>query len=129
MNKFNLLILFFLLSFGIISANAQSGSAYLKVFVHAGRIGNSSTSLEDVKVIMRPLDVWSGNKKSIAAKSENTGYYSFGGSFGEYELTVSAKGFQTYRTNVYLPSSVSYTFGVRLHEIKKKETETKNKSR
>lgn len=132
MNKFNLLIfLCFLcfLCFGVISANAQSGSAHLKVFVHAGEIGNSGVSLEDVKVVLRPLDVWSKSMQTVEAESENNGYYSAEVSFGEYELTVSADGFQTYRAIVYLPSSVSFTWGVRLHEIEKESKELRKKNK
>ena len=40
MKKLNLLILLCLLSFGVISANAQSGLGGLKVFVKCGGIGN-----------------------------------------------------------------------------------------
>lgn len=119
MNKTKLFFSFLLLVCGVTYANSQSGAAQLRVFVHAGRIGNSDVGLKNVKVIMRPIEAWNKNMKTVEAESENNGYYKTGVSFGEYELTVSADNFQTYRAIVYLPASSSFTCGVRLHEVEK----------
>lgn len=77
---------------------------------------------------MRPIDAWNKNMKTVEAESENNGYYTAGVSFGEYELTVSADNFQTYRAIVYLPSSVSFTCGVRLHEVENESPKPKSEN-
>ncbi len=110
----------FLIVVGAGLAKAQSGTANLKVYVHAGKIGQSSIQPKAVKVILRPIEAWSGSKKVEEAESKNNGYYFAVVSFGEYELTVSAKGYETYRAVIYLPSSVTFVTGVRLHETEKK---------
>ena len=130
MNKLNLLILLCLSSFGVISANAQSGSAGLKVYVKCGKISNDGCSVAIAKVTLRPIEVWSKSTETVEMTvDEGDGYHSAEVSFGEYELVIAAKGFETYRTTVYIPSSNSLKWGVRLHEVKKKKILPKTKLR
>ena len=129
MKKLNLLILLCLLTFGVVSANAQSGSAGLKVFVKCGKVRNDGCSVSNAKVTLRPIEVWSKSTKTVemTVDSDN-GYYSAEVSFGEYELIIVANGFETYRTTVYIPSSNFLEWAVRLHEIKKKSVDRKSKT-
>lgn len=129
MNKTKLFFALFLLICGLTCANAQSGTANLEVYVHAGKIGQSSVRLKDVKVILQPVEAWSGSRKASEAESQNNGYYFAVVSFGEYELTVSAKGYETYRAVIYLPSSVNFVTGVRLHEIRENRVGAKTGKR
>ena len=123
MNKLNLLILLCLLSFGVISANAQSGFGGLKVFVKCGGIGNDGCRAKKIKVTLQPIEVWSESTKTVEMiLDSDDGYYSAEVSFGEYELVIAAKGFETYRTTVYIPSSNFLEWAIRLHEVKKKKT-------
>ncbi len=127
MNKFNLFIFMCLLSFGVLSANAQSGTAGLKVYVKCGGVGNDGCSVSNAKVTLRPSEAWNKSTKIVEMKSEEEDYYSAEVSFGEYELEISAKGFATYKTTVYLPSSNFYEWGVRLHKVKEKPINPKKK--
>ena len=128
MNKLNLLILLCLLTFGVLSANAQSGSAGLKVFVKCGGVGNDGCRAKKVKVTLRPIEVWSKSTETVEMNSDSDGYYSAEVSFGEYELMIVANGFETYRTTVYIPSSNFLEWAVRLHEIKKKSVDRESKT-
>jgi hypothetical protein len=115
---------FFILS---VSISAQSGSAGLKVFVKCGKISNDGCSVSNAKITLRPIEVWNKSTEIVEMKSDSEGYYSAQVSFGEYELEISAKGFETYKTTAYLPSSNFYEWGVRLHEVKKKSEKPQDK--
>jgi hypothetical protein len=98
------------------SVSAQSGAGRLKGFV-ANSIKNSSAI--DATVELRAIKNWSGTK-SVDSVQTNAGYYDLEVSFGYYLLTISAKGYKTYQTKVFIPSSSTLEWGTILEkEIKK----------
>ena len=99
----------------------SSGVGGLKLFVKCGGIGNDGCRAKTIKVTLQPIEAWSKSTETVEMTvDEDDGYYSAEVSFGEYELIIAAKGFETYRATVYIPSSNSLKWGVRLH-LKKKE--------
>ena len=95
-----------------VSVSAQSGSAILKGFVASG-IKNSSAI--EATVELRAIENWS-KTKSVDTVQTNGGYYEFEVSFGYYLLTISAKGYETYQTKVYIPSSNTLNWGTILEK-------------
>lgn len=83
------------------TAFAQSGTGRLKGFV-ANDI--RSDSAIDATVKLRAIRNHSRTKEVETTKTTG-GYYDLEVSFGYYLLTISAKGYQTYQTKVYIPSS------------------------
>ena len=57
---------------------------------------------------------------SYDAKTDEHGFYDFNvPSLGRFELTISASGFQTYTTEVYLSSDVMANLPVQLKSLNK----------
>lgn len=98
-------------------ANAQSGKGYLKGFVKCGGIGNDGCVVAGATVVLRPIENWSKSTQDVVVETDKDGYFSTSASFGEYELIISAFGYDTYQTTVYLPSSKNLEWAVRLHKI------------
>lgn len=114
MNKILLTIIAtFILS---LSVSAQSGSALLKGFVASG-IKNGSAI--DATVELRAIES-NSKTKSVDTVQTKYGYYEFEVSFGYYLLTISAKGYETYQTKVYIPSSSTLNWGTILEKSKPK---------
>ena len=114
MNKIILsVIACFILSW---SVSAQSGSGRLKGFV-ASSIKNGSAI--DAKVELRAIENHSGTKSVETTKTKG-GYYDLEVSFGYYLLTISANGYETYQTKVYIPSSSTLEWATILEKRPKK---------
>ncbi len=115
MNKILLTIIAtFILS---LSVSAQSGSGRLKGFVN-NSIKNDSITI-DAKVELRAIENNSKTKSVDTVQTKN-GYYEFEVSFGYYLLTISAKGYATYQTKVYIPSSSTLNWGTILEKSEPK---------
>ena len=95
-----------------VSIFAQSGSARLKGFV-ATSIKNGSAI--DATVELRAIEN-NSKTKSVETVQTKGGSYDFEVSFGYYLLTISAKGYETYQTKVYIPSSVTLNWGTILEK-------------
>ncbi len=101
-----------------LSVSAQSGSAGLKGFI-ASSIKNGSAI--DATVELRAIEN-NSNTKSVDTVQTKNGYYDFEVSFGYYLLTISAKGYETYQTKVYIPSSSTLEWGTILEKSKPQKT-------
>ena len=97
-----------------LSVFAQSGAGGLKGFVASG-IKNGSAITATVE--LRAIENWAENK-SVDTVQTKDGYYEFEVSFGYYLLTISAKGYETYQTKVYIPSSNYLNWGTILEKSK-----------
>ncbi len=118
MNKILLTIIAaFILS---LSVSAQSGAGRLKGFVN-NSIKNDSITI-DATVELRAIENWARNN-SVDSVQTKDGYYDIEVSFGYYLLTISAKGYETYQTKVYIPSSSTLNWGTILE---KSETKSDN---
>jgi hypothetical protein len=114
MNKILLIVIaVFILS---LSVSAQSGSGRLKGFVASG-IKNGSAI--DATVELRAIEN-NSNTKSVDTVQTKDSYYDIEVSFGYYLLTISAKGYETYQTKVYIPSSSTLNWGTILEKSKPK---------
>ena len=114
---------------GLFSANlfAQSGTGTIKGFIKCGGIGNDGCHVSHAKITLRPIENWSKSTNDINFESDEDGYFNQAASFGEYQLIISAEGYETYQTSVYIPSSVTLNWGVRLHKADSPKNETKGK--
>jgi hypothetical protein len=110
MNK--ILITIFATFFLSLSVSAQSGKGALKGFV-ASSIKNGSAI--DARVELRAIEN-NSNTKSLDIVQTKDGYYDIEVSFGYYLLTISAKGYKTYQTKVYIPSSSTLNWGTLLEK-------------
>ena len=97
----------------ILSGNcsAQSGLGGLKGFV--------ASSIKNGSAINKAIVVLTAIKNNSNTKSTDTvltinGYYKFEVSFGYYQLTILAKGYKTYITTVFIPSSTWLEWGTLL---------------
>ena len=98
MNKIILTIIAtFILSLSIF---AQSGVGRLKGFVNNSFKNDSITV--DATVELRAIEN-NSKTKSVETVQTKGGYYDIEVSFGYYLLTISAKGYATYQTKVYIP--------------------------
>lgn len=102
---------------------AQSGKGYLKVYVKCGEIRNDGCVVPSAKVILRPIENWSKSTADVVSETDQDGYASTSVSFGEYELIISAEGYRTYQTTVYIPSSKKLEWAVRLHKAEESKVE------
>lgn len=95
--------------------SAQSGLGLLEGFV-ADNIKNNSAIEANVE-----LKSIRNNSKTNITQSVKTkkGYYSIEVSFGYYLLTISAEGYETYQTKVYIPSSSPLKWGTILEKLPK----------
>lgn len=125
--RVKLLILFCLLFFTATISFAQSGKGYLKGFVKCGKIGNDGCVVAKAKIVLRPIENWSKSTADVISETDKDGYFSTSASFGEYELIISAEGFQTYQTSVYIPSSKNLEWAIRMHKVEKNSAKTKAK--
>lgn len=116
--RFKLLIFFSIAFFAVTNSFAQSGLGAIKVYVKCGRIGNDGCVVAEAKAILRPIENWSKSAEDIVGKTDKDGYFSQAVSFGEYKLIISANGYKTYQTTVYIPSSKNLEWAVRLHKVK-----------
>jgi hypothetical protein len=98
-----------------LSVSAQSGRGALKGFVN-NSIKNDGITV-DATVELRAIENWA-RKKSVHTVQTKDGYYEFQVSFGWYLLTISAKGYETYQTKVYIPSSSTLEWGTILEKSK-----------
>jgi hypothetical protein len=101
----------FILSFSVF---AQSGTGTLKGFV-ASSIKNGSAI--DAKVELRAIENWAKTNQVETVQTKDS-YYEIEVSFGYYLLTISAKGYETYQTKVYIPSSSTLEWGTILEKSK-----------
>lgn len=113
-----ILLLLCLAFFAVANSFAQSGLGAIKVYVKCGRIGNDGCVVADAKTILRPIENWSKSTEDIVGKTDKDGYFSQTVSFGEYKLIISANGYKTYQTTVYIPSSKNLEWAIRLHKVK-----------
>ena len=114
MNKIILTIVAtFILS---LSISAQSGVGRLKGFVASG-INNGSAIAATVE--LRAIENWANNN-SVETVQTKGNYYDIEVSFGYYLLTISAKGYETYQTKVYIPSSNTLEWGTILEKSQPK---------
>ena len=97
-----------------LSVFAQSGQGVLKGFVTAG-IRDSSAIAATVE--LRAIKNWS-KTESVETIEAKDGYYEFETSFGNYLLTISAKGYEPYQTKVFIPSSSTLSWGTLLERTK-----------
>ncbi len=95
-----------------LSISAQSGTGGLKGFV-ASSVKNGSAI--DATVELRAIENHSDTKSVDTVQTKN-GYYEIEVSFGYYLLTISAKGYETYQTKVYIPSSSTLKWGTILEK-------------
>ena len=102
---------------------AQSGKGYLKVYVKCDEIRNDGCVVPSAKVILRPIENWSKSTADVVSETDQDGYASTSVSFGEYELKISAEGYRTYQTTVYIPSSKKLEWAVRLHKAEESKVE------
>ena len=100
-----------------LSSSAQSGVGRLKGFV-ANSIKNGSAMGATVE--LRAIENWSGTKP-LNTMQTKAGYYDFEVSFGYYLLTISAKGYKTYQTKVFIPSSSTLEWGTILEKVTPKK--------
>ena len=100
-----------------VSVSAQSGAGRLQGFV-ANSIKNGSAM--DAIVELRAIENWS-KTKSVDTVQTKAGYYDFEVSFGYYLLTISAKGYKTYQTKVFIPSSSTLEWGTILEKVTPKK--------
>lgn len=115
MMRIKLIIFCCITLFAATNSFAQSGKGGLKVYVKCGKIGNDGCSVTNAKIILRPIENWSKSTDDVSVKIDKDGYFSADVSFGEYELIISADGYDTYQTTFYISSSVELKWGVRLH--------------
>lgn len=101
----------------IVNSSAQSGNGYLKGFVKCDGIGNDGCVVARALVVLRPIENHSKSKEDVVAQTDGDGYFSTSASFGEYELIISAEGYDNYQTTVYIPSSKALEWAVRLRKI------------
>lgn len=112
----------FCLAFAL-SAAAQSGVGGLKGFI-TGSIENGY-AIRGAKVELCAIENNSKTDTMETVMTDQNGQYDFEVSFGYYLLTISAKGYQIYRTKVFIPSSVNLEWGTLLE--KEPEKKPKNK--
>lgn len=86
-----------------VTSFSQSGVGGIKGFVASGFRNGSAIK---AKVELTVIENHSKTKDGASATTEN-GYYDLTVSFGYYILTISAEGYNTYTTKVYIPSSSS----------------------
>ena len=98
----------------ILSGNcsAQSGLGGLKGFVTSS-IKNGST-INKATVILTAIENNENTKTITKALTDQNGQYKFEVSFGFYKLTILAKGYKTYSTTVFIPSSTWLEWGTLL---------------
>lgn len=97
-----------------LSAAAQSGIGGLRGFVTDSRRGASAA--EGASVELRSIENHSGTEVLEKATTDKNGEYKIWVSFGYYTLTISKKGYQTYQTKIYIPSSVELRWGTLLEK-------------
>jgi hypothetical protein len=105
-----------------VSISAQSGAGRLKGFVN-NSISNDGITI-DATVELRAIENWA-KTKSVDTIETKGGYYEIQVSFGWYLLTISAKGYETYQTKVYIPSSSTLEWGTLLEKSKPKKVKSK----
>lgn len=115
MNK-SLLIIIFTILLPVTFANAQSGTGGLKGFIKCGGIRNATCVVEKAQITLRPIENWRKTNEDINVEADARGYFDTRVSFGEYLLIISADGYETYQTSVYIPSSVHLNWSVRLYK-------------
>ncbi len=115
--RVKLLILCCLTLFAASISLAQSGKGYLKIYVKCGEVRNDGCVVSGAKVILRPIENWSKSTADVVSETDRDGYSSTAVSFGEYELIISAEGYDTYQTTVYIPSSKKLEWAVRLRKL------------
>lgn len=118
-----LLISLCLLILTVTTSFAQSGKGYLKIYVKCGEIRNDGCVVSGAKIVLRPLENWSKSSADVVSETDKDGYFSTSVSFGEYELIISAEGYKTYQTTVYIPSSKNLEWAVRLHQAEESKVE------
>ena len=104
--------------------SAQSGTGRLKGFVASG-IKNGSAI--DASVELRAIEN-NSKTKSVDTVETTGGYYDISVSFGYYLLTISAKGYETYQTKVYIPSSSTLNWGTILEKSTPKVSKVRKKN-
>lgn len=127
--RVKILFLLCLLFFTATISFAQSGKGYLKGFVKCGKIGNDGCVVANAKIVLRPIENWSKSTQDVVSETDKDGYFSTSASFGEYELIISAEGFQTYQAKIYIPSSKNLEWAVRLHKVERNSAKTKPKEK
>ena len=98
----------------ILSTNcsAQSGLGGLKGFVTSS-IKNGS-AINNAIVVLTAIENNENTKTTTKVFTDQNGQYKFDVSFGYYKLTILAKGYKTYSTTVFIPSSTWLDWGTLL---------------
>lgn len=95
---------------------AQSGLGELNGVVSSG-VKNQSV-IAGAKVELRPIEAHNKSTEISTTKTDQNGEYKLEVSFGYYWLIISAKGYETYRTKAFIPSSNVLRWGTILEKIK-----------
>jgi hypothetical protein len=100
-----------------ISVSAQSGRGSMSGYV-TSRVGNGG--VPKVKIEIEPIETISSRATSRTAVTDDNGLYEMlQVTMGEYLLKISAEGYETYQTKMFIPSDGHLMWGTLLH--KKKE--------
>jgi hypothetical protein len=106
-----------------LGASAQSGLGSIRGFV-VGGIHNDS-SLAGVNVELRAIENHSHTESVSKYVTDGDGFYEIEVSFGYYLLTISAEGYVTYQTKVFIPSSRRLEWGTMLEKSSKRPEKPK----
>jgi Carboxypeptidase regulatory-like domain len=99
-------------------APAQSGRGSLQGYV-TSRVGNGG--IPDVKIEIDSIETISGRKENRETNTDENGRYEMlQVTMGEYLLTISAPGYETYQSKIFIGSDMRVVLGTLLH--RKKET-------
>jgi hypothetical protein len=98
------------------ASQAQSGRATLRGWVnfeHVAYVDPQPVAIVRLRQEAEP-------QAAYETKTDEHGFYDFNvPSLGRFELTISAEGFETYTTELYLSSDVMANWPVQLKSLKK----------
>ena len=97
---------------------AQSGAGSLEGYVLSSIKNGSAIAGAEVK--LHPIENRSKSDQTEVIKTDGDGRYEFRVSFGYYRLTISAEGYKTYQTKVFILSSRRLLWGTILEKKRRK---------
>jgi hypothetical protein len=101
------------------SALAQSGRSSMRGYVAFADLSYNEVAERRVKALVE-LRRTAADKNPVTARTDEHGSFAFDSvSPGEYLLRISAPGYRTYETEIYLPSDFIGNLGVMLKREKR----------
>lgn len=99
-----------------ISISAQSGRGSMSGYV-ASRVGNDG--IPNAKIELEPIEIISRHPEARSTVTNKDGLYEMLQiTMGEYNLTISAEGYEPYKTRVFVMSDSHLNWGTVLRKMK-----------